>query len=362
MNRTNLLVVIFLSFLLFPCFKTVADTTEATPKYKIGAILPLSGDAAALGRASENGMRMALDTLPTKESSRIEVKFEDDGLVITRSVAAFRKLVDIDKVNAVICWSSGTCKAIAPLAEASKIPLVAIASDSAVSKGRKFAVNFWVTPEAETKALMPEALRRGYKRVAIVSAIQEGAQACRDAFLKQSQGTIEIAFNEEYPSDLKDFRSVVTRLKNVKDVDAILMILMPGQLGTFAKQLRQAGVQAPMFGYETFEDKSEVENSSGALVGSWFATASTGDESFVAKFKERFPEDVIVTANNGYDAIALLSTASSSNSSPETVAEFLRTVRDFPGVSGTFSSSGDNRFTLPATLKYVAKDGFEELS
>lgn len=332
-----------------------------TQRYRIGAVLPLSGDAAALGKASQNGMIMAHESLPPKDHERIELKFEDDALAPSRSVAAFRKLVDVDRVNAVICWSSGTCKVLAPLAEMAKIPLVAIASDAAVSRGRDFAVNFWVTPEEESRILLDEALRRGYRRIAIVSAIQEGVQACRDAFKLQNQERVKILIDQELPADMKDFKATVTRIASLPDLDAVLVILMPGQIGTFTKQLRQLGSHAAFFGYESFEDKGELESSGGALIGAWFATASTGDTKFVSKYWEKFPNEVIVTANNGFDAVQLLSTASQSSRSGEDVAKYLRTVRDFAGASGTFSATGDNRFSLAATLKVVLKDGFKEL-
>lgn len=206
---------------------------------------------------------MGQELLPSKDRERIEIRFEDDSLVTSRSVAAFRKLVDVDKVNSIICWSSGTCGAIAPLAEAAKVPLVAIASDATISKEREYVVNFWVTPEEETKILVPEGLRRGYRRIALVSAIQEGVQSCRDAFKVQNRGRMKIVFEREYPVDMRDFKTVAARIAGLAEVDAVLVILMPGQIGAFTKQLRQLGSRAEFFGYETFEDKSEVENSGG---------------------------------------------------------------------------------------------------
>lgn len=362
MKRSILLLIILFLVGVFPRAYALPVSDTPKEKYRIGVILALSGDAAAVGKAAQNGMLMALASLPTEDSSRLAIKFEDDGLRTANSVSAFRKLVDIDKVHSIVCWSSGTCNAVAPLAEAAEIPLVAIASDSAVSKGRKFVVNFWVTPEEETRVLVPEAVRRGYRNVAIVATTQDGMLATRDAFKHQSQGQINIAYEEDFPSDFKDFRSTVSRIAGLKKVDAVLMLLMPGQVGTFAKQLRQAGVKVPFFGYETFEDEGEVQASGGALFGSWYSTAATGDTSFVEEYRKRFPGAMLITANNGFDAISLLATASRHGTSGETVATFLRTVRDFIGASGKFSATGDNRFSLPAALKYVAQDGFKELT
>lgn len=70
---------------------------------------------------------------------------------------------------------------------------------------------------------------------------------------------------------------------------------------------------------------------------------------------------MIVTANNGFDAIQLLSVASQDNHSSKDVAQYLRTLKTFSVASGTFSATGDNRYSLQATLKAVSKSGFEDL-
>ena len=329
--------------------------------YKLGMILALSGDAANFGKAAQNGATLAMESLPQAERARIKLTFEDDGFKAANSVSAFHKLVSIDKIDALICWSSGTCSAVAPLAEAAHLPTLAIASDAAISKGRSFLANLWVTPEEETKILVPEAVRRGIRKVAIVTAIQDGAIACRDAFLKESKGQIESLLNEEFPGDLKDFRSTVTKIKRLTELDAVLVVLYPGQLGAFAKQLRQAGVTQPIFGYETFEDQAEVSASGGALIGAWYATAGSADDSFIKRFEARFPGSNIVTASNAHDAVLLFAAASGARPDRESVAGYLRTVKNFSGASGTFSATGDNRFTLPATLRIVTKNGFEDL-
>ena len=41
--------------------------------------------------------------------------------------------------------------------------------------------------------------------------------------------------------------------------------------------------------------------------------------------------------------------------------DFLGGVRDFSGAAGTYSASGDNRFTLPAALKQIQNSAFVKL-
>lgn len=349
---------------IFACLLTLfaaASSSLASPaKFRVGAILGLSGEVAIYGRAAQNGMRMALDGLSSEDKGRLEIIYEDDGMQSPRAVSAYRKLVNHDRVNAVICWSSSSCKAIAPLAERSEIPLIAIASDAAVSKGRTYAFNFWVTPEVESELLISEAVARGYKKVAAVSTIHEGALACRDAFVNAAKGKLEIVYDENFPPDTKDFRTNISRIASAKP-DAVMLSLMPGHIGVFAKQLREAGVTAPIFGFETLEEPNEVAASAGGLIGAWFVTAATAQSGFVDEYKQKYPGESIVTANNGYDSIVLLAKASAKEGSSSEVVEYLRQVKEFSGASGTFSATGDNRFTLPVTLKVIEANGFPEM-
>lgn len=328
--------------------------------YTIGGILPLTGDAASLGRAAQNGMRLAYESLPSDIKKDFQLIFEDDQQKPSIAVSAFHKLSSLNDVKAVVCWSSSTCKAMASQAESKRIALMAIGSDPSLSKNKKYVFNFWVTPESETLKIIPEIQKRGYKKIAIVSTIQEGVFACRTSFKEAARSKdISIVFDAEYTSDTRDFRSSISKLASSQP-DAVLLLLMPGHAGIFARQLREGGVTSPIFGYETIEDQAEVKASNNALLGTWFVTATSGSSGFSEEYRQKFPHDSMVTANNGYDAVRLL--VSGLSQKPQEISEFLSTVKNFSGASGVFSATGDNRFSLPAVLKVIKDDGsFQEL-
>lgn len=68
------------------------------------------------------------------------------------------------------------------------------------------------------------------------------------------------------------------------------------------------------------------------------------------------------SAVNCYDIARLLGHSAEKNHSSAELINYLKTVKDFKGAGGTFSATGDNRFTLPAVVKVVTEDGFRELS
>ena len=132
--------------------------------YKIGAILPLTGVAAPFGVNAKCGLEMAMDELSEADRRRIQVFIEDDGLDATRSVSAARRLLDVQKVDALIAWSSSTGMSIVNITEQKGIPLIAVASDPQIARNRQFAFTYWALPEDEVSALYEVLVRHGVAR------------------------------------------------------------------------------------------------------------------------------------------------------------------------------------------------------
>jgi len=351
-----------LTFAIFTIAAVIAfDGAEAQvrTKLRVGAILALTGDGASWGEALRNGMSLALEDLPPDTRRKLDLQYEDDAFNPMNTVSAFNKMLNTTGLDAVITVSSGTSKALAPIAEGKKVTLLAIASDPEICRGRKFVFNFWVTPEEELRLLLPEAVRRGYKNIARITSVHAGSLAAVAALDQISQGELKTVLDEQYPMDVRDFRSFIAKVRAAKNVDAILLTLLPPQLGIFARQAREAGLSQPFFGWETLEDLSEIKSARGALEGAWYVNAGDGRDSFMNRYRARFPESSIYGAANGYDAIMLFARALERDQAPNRLHNFLAELKNFEGVLGTYSATGDQRFSLPAALKVVSGTGFE---
>src|SRR3972149_8364316 len=88
---------------------------------KIGAILPLSGDAASWGEAGKEGIELAIDEVNGKggiNGKKVAIIYEDTQAQPEKGASAMLKLTSIDKVPAVIGdIVSATTLAAAPIAE-----------------------------------------------------------------------------------------------------------------------------------------------------------------------------------------------------------------------------------------------------
>jgi branched-chain amino acid transport system substrate-binding protein len=323
----------------------------------VAVILPLSGDAANIGIALQNGAQLAEESLAPAVRSRIALHFEDDRLDPKETISAYNKLAGEHRLAAAITASSGTSSALAPITEQHGVPLIAIASDPQIIAGRRHSVLLWVTPAAECAAIIPELKRRGYKSLARIASQQVGAIAISAEFDLQSDGAFQISPDEQFPLDVKDFRSFIARLHSRTDLDGILVTLLPGQLSAFAVQVRQAGIQVPLIGWEMFEDIGEVKAANGALLGNWYVNSDDVDGDFLKRYSARFPGAPSYAAANAYDAVMLIARSLEQHSTLDTV---LHTVRNFHGAIGTYSASGHSTFTIPAALKEVTAEGFKK--
>lgn len=349
-----------LSIIVLASLSAMADSSTQR-QYRIGAILPLSGDSAAAGIACRNGIEFARDSLPPEIRERYRVEYEDDGLQPRQSLAAFQRLLQGGKLDLLLNFSSGTAKALAPLAEKNRIPFLAIgASDMSVGRGRTYSFNFANPPHILAQRAVEEARRRGIRGFARATSIQDGALAYKEAFDQIAKDNPSPILDEEFPPDIRDFRSFIAQIRAKPNIDGLFVMLLPGQAGTFARQARELGLTQPFFSIVVLSVREEIAASGGALVGSWFSDVDEPTE-FLERYRSRYHGATTFGAAYGHDAFLL---AHEGLSRGEKLHHFFSTIKDFGGAMGainSFSQEGMRGFILPAVIKEVTKDGFRRL-
>ncbi len=359
------LLVRVLSFVLF--LPQVGFAVPDGHEFRIGVILPLSGPSASVGQSVRQGIELAFKQLPPDMQAHVRLIVEDDSWNPAHSVAAYKKLISSDKINALLVVGSSVGNALAPLVERVKIPMIAIgASDRNVTKGRTFVFSHWVTPEAEAQLLVAEMIRRKYSGIGIICMQQDGLLVICDAVRSamRSAGIADkVLLDESFDRGELDFRSYISKVR-AKKVDAIVTALLPGALSSFARQIRHSGFDVQLVGVELFEDASEVKASEGALVGSWYTNIDAPTSSFEESFQKEYGVSPGFGSANGYDSLSLLVQAWQQSKSIDGAAlvKSLSSTKDYSGAAGTYAVTADNRFNLPAALKEVTDAGFRKIS
>jgi len=366
-NKTKIIIavaIVFLAALLAVLLLTgrqaasgfvVVQKQEA---FKVGIIGPFTGEVASLGENVKNGALLSYDDLSADKKEKISILFEDDHFDAKTTVSAFNKLVQIDDADAVICFASGPCNAVAPLAEEYKIPLIAVASDPKISVNKSFVVRLEIAPGQEAKVLSEFIKEKNYARIASIVALQDGIKAGYAELMKHPEYSSKEIFSENVNIKEKDLRTVIAKIIE-KNPDVIFLGLLPGQAGEFAKQARELGYNKSFVGLNFIEGEETLTAANGTLEGLVYTQAADPTDWFSREYELRYNKSIGPGSPHMYDAIGMISNCiSEGKSSNEAMASCLNSIKDYSGAFGTFSSTGNHEFGLPVMLKTVKNNQF----
>ena len=88
--------------------------TKKQETIKIGAVLPLTGNIAFLGKSAERGLKFAEYYISHKSNLEFKFVLEDGQGNPTKSINAFNKLIEVDKVNIVFSTISSVDLSLIP--------------------------------------------------------------------------------------------------------------------------------------------------------------------------------------------------------------------------------------------------------
>jgi branched-chain amino acid transport system substrate-binding protein len=333
---------------------------ESTGPIKIGAVMILSGEGAAWGDASRNGMQLAIDDINAAggiNGRQLEGIYEDDGSDPKKSVSAFNKLVDTDKVSFIIGpnWSN-TGLAVAPLAAEKRVVTVSPSLGmKEFNESSDYIFNTWQHDYIIARNLAEYVYASGHRRVAVFGANDVWVKDQTSNFVTRFTelgGTVAFAY-EPVPSTT-DVRAQVAKVTTDKSIDAIVMTTDGlGLTVVAAKQLRELGVTLPFYNITT--DAKIVSECAAACEGMIFPTSLTPTTDFSNRYEKVYGQSIDIGSDSAYDAVMMLAEAMKETNStdPEKVKVYLANIKTYKGVSGLLTSDGKRAFTKPYLLKVV---------
>lgn len=281
---------------------------------KIGLSLPLSGGVAFLGEPAKKAAELALkDAGITKYN--YELVFEDDHFDPKTAASTASKLINVDKVLAIIEFGSGTGNAINSIAENGKTVQFSLASDPTVAKGTYNYVH-WTPPFMEGQLLAQELIKRNYKKVSIIDTNHPGPLAVTSAVKDSLKGSgVEIVSYDITNMGDKDFKTIISKIKNA-GADIVILEMFSPEIEIAARQMKDLGLNIPTTSVETFEWSSNPE----LFNGSWFVSDSIVKD-FSAKFKTAYGTDSAPGSSYVYDLVSMLINLQEQSNKPINPAE-----------------------------------------
>jgi branched-chain amino acid transport system substrate-binding protein len=313
--------------------------TSAQDEVPVGVILPLTGDGAFWGTNSKRGIELASEDLRALHNrTTVRFIFEDDRCDPKEAVAAFHKLVNVNKVRVILgpACSSSTL-AIAPLAERQQVVVLAF-SESDLIKTSSSVWRLWAPDKAQASRLDEYAFSdQGIRSVAIIASQNAFGTSFSEAFTRHftSLGGTVVSRQEYSPSE-KTFRQHLLRIRVAKP-GALLLASYINDGAIIVREARSLGLKIPLLGTSSIAAPEFLEATKGIADGLLLANLP---DSTSTDFKQRWERTFHNTPYPGISSGApiLYDLAKSlglylQKGSPGTIRDYLRTI-DYLGASG----------------------------
>ena len=328
---------------------------------KLGSILILTGDGAAWGEASRNGIDLAIQEINENggiNGKKITVNHQDDNSDPKKAVSAFRHLTEFENTNIIIgtTWSH-TGLPLVDLADENQVLMVSPSLGVAeFNEGSDYLFNTWPHDFILSEKLADYVYEKGHTNVALISAQNVWVKEQTNAFTKRFEelgGTIELLV-EPAPTDM-NVNPEALKIKNVQNKITAIVSTTDGVLvgGRVAKAATELGVELPMFSITI--DMDTIKAAQGAYEGMHFLTFLTPTSNFEQKYEAKFGKKADIGAASAYDAVMIIAEAIEKTGSedPVTLQKYMNQIGEWNGASGNLVSDGTGAFTKPHLIKEV---------
>jgi branched-chain amino acid transport system substrate-binding protein len=345
----RLCFLIFISLNLISCSKKEEEL-------KIGAIFPLTGQAAGFGKNAQMGINLALTELGNKFNNNKNVKiiYEDTQGSPKNAVSAIEKLINIDKVNLCFILTSGETLAIIPIINKNSLITFTGTVLPNITDKSTFLYRNASSLDNETKYMANFLSKtQNNPKVSILYINNEAGTVANNMFIEQykAQGGNVIA-SLSYDPSVKDFKTFLLKIK--ENEPDYLYILSYNEFGLIMRQARELGLKSVFLGTTTFNDISGINLAGDAANGTLFTTSAfnneKGDSPIVYTYKKKFHETYGIEPELYsaifYDNIYILKKVYEKN--PKTPEEFKKSIIELGTYAGV---SGNTRFLLSGDVE-----------
>jgi branched-chain amino acid transport system substrate-binding protein len=299
---------------------------------KLGFVGSLTGEAASYGQAMLSATKIAVNEFQTQNPSyKVELVAEDDKCDKDASVNATNKLVDIDKVQALVGYTCSTASAVA-LPNVKNIPVVISCASSPTLTG--IGNNIYRTAPSDS-VNSPNAAKAIFdnlksKNVGVIYSNEPFGQNASKIFQTEFQKLGgEVSILEILNKGDINFGSLVQKIQDSK-AEYYYMPSLPSYALPLLKQLKDSSVNIKIVSDTLALDGESIKT--GLIEGVYTATArSNMTPQFASSIKSMSGFEAGVCDPYTYDATQLILESIKTNPS-NPITEFSKA--NFVGQGG----------------------------
>ncbi len=285
--------------------------------FKVGIILPMTGNNATFGEESWNGLQLALDDLKA-QGVEFDLKLKDEKSDPQTANVQTKTLIENEGVHVILgSVASSSTLLIMLVAKEAGIPVITPAStnDTLTEKGGPLASRICFNDTFQGAVLANFALNEGWKRgVAVVDKAQVYSTGLAENIRKVFEaggGTLAV---EYYSSGDTDFANTIQNVANQRPQ----VIFFSGYYPEGGVMIRQAGDKwkgVPLVGGDGFDSpelpKLVGDTNAAIFLSSHFAADAPDPmvQDFAKRYEKRFGAPPGAMAGLGYDVLMVLADA-----------------------------------------------------
>ncbi len=357
MNRIAF-VVFFWALLTF----NVEAQEPTQQRIKIGVVYGFTGAAQVWSEYGRMGLELAQEEINSAggiRGKKLELIFEDSKSNPAQSVAAYRKLVTIDKVKIVLgnIWAFITNPLI-PLAAKDRVILI---SPTAMQESVEQTNDYFFTMGERIQSIAGAVnsffkLNQDVKSVGIFCWDDTWGQAYLKVWKERAAANGVTVEAELCTSDFtSDFRTDVAKM-SAKKVDGVIIAHMGDVI---LQRMKEQRFSPKVLATSNVVEEIKVKKAPQELFEGVYITDWKPSDEFLSKFKQKFGRDAVVEAHNSYEALRSIAKALA-----ESEIETLRALRtvNYDGVAGTIDFSSSSFANHSVAALYRVKSGHFELA
>jgi branched-chain amino acid transport system substrate-binding protein len=291
----------------------------------------------------------------------IKLYIEDDRTDPKQAVSAFRKLVDVDRVDGVIGGMFDfAVQPVFPIAESTQTPIISPTNFRIEGGFELNDYSYVMYPDFSKviRELKGYLAKTGSQKLAVIhfNSVfgKEIAKTLGSVMAEMGKGPI---IDESYNQiGGNDFKTTILKLKG-RGVDTVFLDMVDVDPVNFLSRSRELGFSPNVISYEAIRDSfASVDADRSLLEGVVILNWEYGPEDFVKKYQERYEIDPVKSADKSYAAIYVLVQAIANTSSHDAVSPFIAT-NEFATPYGIISFNRDHAVETTPVRIDIIKDG-----
>ncbi len=344
---------------------SVKQQALSQESYKIGVTFPLSGSVGGFGQLNLFSLQMAVAEKNKKGGiygREVKLVIEDTKGTAEGGLAAFRKVVEFDKVPVVMSMLTNVILVQIPYADSKKVVLISSVQSPGIAE--KSYWNFVFADEDVDIIRMQIAYLKSLGAKRLFSFLVDNALGRYDLELFKKMwvdGQSGFYENAYFKLGETDFRGLVMRADAYKPDGIIVLCQGTSEGGLLIKQLREAGIKVPVLSNSSMLIPGVKKACAGTDEGVIFPDSPRSGEvyrQYAEEFKKRTGEDPFLLSLIWHDTPKMIMEAIEKKGyAAKEIRDYLANLKNFPLTGGGTTSFDAKKLASVPRILYQIKGG-----